>query len=119
MIRKSERLQTLVHLLTAFVVFMKGITKLGEPKYLPFVAIFFTAALLIVLGTLYHHRLAHRFRYFDAAFYFLEAIVLSLVAYLQAGDGKRYLPFITAAAVIGYLIAAFISGAVKSRRQTS
>ena len=114
--RRREALQKFVHFLTAFVIALKGVSKLEHAsKYLPFIIVFFIAALFIVLGALFHHRLAHRFRYFDAFFFAIEAIVLFLVAYLHARDGATALQYVIGASALMYLVAIVIF-VMKKRR---
>lgn len=103
---RRERMQKAVHWLTVFIVAIKGVAKLeaGGGK----AAVLFAAAAAIALGAIFHHALAHRFRYFDAFFYLIEAAVLFFVAWLHQNDGTTALHLVLYAAAVLYLIAAMV-----------
>ncbi len=97
--RPNQKLDTLTHLLTAFVILMKGISKLEHAhEYAPFIALYFASSLAVFLIVCFHHWLSHRIRHLGVATYLIESLVMGSIAYLQFTQGSTRLgwPFLVA-----------------------
>ena len=95
-----------VHFLTAFALLMKGIAKLEHPHGVwPVIVFFFAASAWIVVITLLHDRLHHHARLLTASVYAIECVATAIVALLYFREGKHALPFVYAAASIGFAVA--------------
>jgi hypothetical protein len=102
--KRAARIEAAVHYLTAFVVFMKGIDKIETPGKTVFGLIFIAIALLIVFGTIFHHRFERLLKYFKTYTFIFEAIVWSIMGYLYLKEGRNYIQYACFFAAIGYFI---------------
>lgn len=104
--RRATLLQKLVHFLTAFTLLMKALSKLDHPEGKgAVIAFFLLAAIYIVAITLLHDHLHAHARTLEASVYAIEAIGTGLLAFLYSAEGKKGLPWVFAAAAIGFVIA--------------
>ena len=111
---RSAALQKFVHFLTAFVIVLKGIAKLEHPHgYWPIIIFLFASGIYIAAIAILHDRLHHHERYLTASVYAIEAIALGLTAWLYAGEGKRYLPWVLAVAAVLFVVAIVVRLSVK------
>lgn len=101
-----ELRKQLAHGLAGLIVIIKGIDKIDHHHGLAG-SILIGIGALILLMTLFHHRLAKRIKSFDGLVFLFEAIVLSIVSGLYLQDGKKALPLAYCLASLGYLVAAF------------
>jgi hypothetical protein len=107
---KAKRLQLLenmVHYLTAFTILLKGLDKMATPGKMAYGLTFVVISILIVLGTVFHHKAKQLLKHFKAYVYVLEAVVMSIVGYLYLKDGKnliQYMCFFAAAMFVVALI---------------
>ena len=104
----TQRLESIAHYLTAFVVLMKGVDKIDKPGKLWFGIVFIFIALLIVFGNIFHHRAEKILRHFKAYVFVLEAIVISIVGYLYMKDGKQMIQYVCFASAFVFMIALVI-----------
>lgn len=89
--QRKEKTRQVAHALAGVVISIKGIDK-WEQGHVGFGAFFVMLGVLLFLATLFHHRLSHRIKSFDAFVMGVEAVVLGLIAYLYFHDGKKALP---------------------------
>jgi hypothetical protein len=105
-----ERLQPMVHGLTALTIFLKGLSKLEHPEgYWPFIIFLFAGSAVILALTVLHHRVHLSELVVHVTTYVIEAVTLGTVAYLYFGEGKRGLGVLSAVAAFGFVVACFIA----------
>jgi hypothetical protein len=63
---------------------------------------------LIVAGNVFHHKAERLLRHFKAYVYVLEAVVMSMVGYLYAKDGKSLIQYVCFAAAAMFVVALVI-----------
>lgn len=86
---RSVALQKFVHFMTAFVIAMKGVAKLEEPRAsMPLIALFFASAIYIVITTILHDRLHHHLRWIDASVFAIEIVLTGIIAAGYFAEGK-------------------------------
>jgi hypothetical protein len=105
---RAQRLENIAHYMTAFVIFMKGFDKIEQPGKLGFAVLFIAIALLIVSGTIFHHRAERMLRHFKAYVFVFEAIVMSIVGYLYMKEGKQMIQYVCFASALVFLVALVI-----------
>jgi hypothetical protein len=94
------------HFLTAFTVFTKGLAKLEHPHgYELIIAFLFVSAAYIVAITVFHDRLHEHVKLLDASVYAIECVVMSIVTWLYASEGKHLLQYFTGAAALLFAVA--------------
>jgi predicted MFS family arabinose efflux permease len=98
-------LENMTHYLTALVIIMKGLDKLGVPGKTWVSVIFLLMGILIVLGTIFHHKAEKLLRHFKAYVFAFEAIAMAVVGYLYLKDGKQFIQYVCFAASIMFVIA--------------
>ena len=96
----------LAHALAGLIIMIKGVDKIDH-HHSQAGGILIGIGLLIMLITLFHHRLAKHIKSFDSLVFLAEAVVLGIVSGLYFQDGKKALPVAYCLASIGYLIAAY------------
>ena len=106
--RRLLFLTNLSHYLTALVVFLKGTDKVTLEGKMAFGILFIVISIVIVLGTIFHHRAERYLKHFKAIVFGLEAIVLTAVGYLYLKEGKQALPYACFASAIMFIVAIFI-----------
>lgn len=110
-VRLSKRvavLETIGHYLTAFVVLLKGFDKLGVPGKTAYAIILVAIGLIILTGTIFHHRFEKSPKHFKGVIFLLEALTMGIVGYLYAKDGKEFLPYVCYLASAIFVLAAVI-----------
>lgn len=105
---RAQKLENIAHYMTAFVIFMKGFDKIDQPGKLGFAIVFIVIALLIVLGTIFHHRAERILKHFKAFIFVFEAIVMSIVGYLYMKEGKQMIQYVCFASAFVFLVALVI-----------
>jgi FtsH-binding integral membrane protein len=101
-------LGTVAHYLTAFVVLLKGFDKLGVEGKTPYAVVLIVIGLIILLGTIFHHRFEKTLKHFKGIISVLEAITMAIVGYLYLKDGKQLIQYVCFFAAAMFLIAAII-----------
>lgn len=101
---RSERLQRLAHILAAAVILLHGFGDLEHGHAMGWAYIAIGAAALC-LGFA-HHRLKTHFQSVDALFHLIEALMAVLIGISYLKAGKTYLPWVSMAAAIPYLVLA-------------
>ena len=116
--RRRELLERITHYITAFVILMKGIDKVGTPgkEWVGTLFIFF--AVVVFAGTLFHHRFEKLLHHFKAYTFAVEAIVLAAVGVLYAKEGKALVQYVFFLAAVLYTIA-LIAYIIRHRSQTA
>ena len=114
--RRRELLESITHYITAFVVLMKGIDKVGTPGKGWLGALFIFFAIVIAAGTIFHHRFDKLLHHFKAYTFAIEAIVLAAVGYLYAKEGKHFVQYVFFAASALFVVA-LIAYIVRHRTQ--
>src|SRR5690242_17178410 len=106
--KRTTILLNVAHYLTALVILLKGLSKIGIPgkEWIAIVSIF--VAVSIVLGTIFHHRFEKTLRHFKAYTYAVEALVLSMVGYLYIKEGKQFLQYACFFASAMFIVALII-----------
>lgn len=94
----------MAHYLTAFVVLMKGVDKIDQGKP-AFGFVFVLIGLIILFGTIFHHRFEKQLRHFKAWVFALEAVSISIVGYLYMKDGKQFIQYVCFASAIIFVVA--------------
>ena len=102
--KKVILLETVTHYMTAFVVVLKGIDKIDLGKAGVGVT-FLLIGVVIVLGTLMHHKAAKLLKHFKAYVFALEAIVMAIVGYMYAQDGKQFIQYVCYFASVMFVVA--------------
>lgn len=101
-------LGTIAHYLTAFVVLLKGFDKLAVPGKVGFAIVLIVIGLIILFGTIFHHRFEKALKHFAGVIALLEAITMGIVGYLYMKDGKELIQYVCFFAAGMFLIAAVI-----------
>ena len=102
--KKAQRLENLAHYLAAFVIFMKGIDKVGVDGKTGLGIFFMVLAVLLLLGTIFHHRAVKTLKHFKAFVLITEIIVISIVGVLYMNEGKQYIQYVCFATAILFLV---------------
>ena len=103
--KKSAILESITHYLTAIVVILKGIDKIDTPGKIWAGIVFLFIGILIVAGTLFHHKAEKLLKHFKAYVFALEALVMSIVGVLYMKEGKQFIQYACFATVLGFIIA--------------
>jgi hypothetical protein len=104
--RRAAVLQNVVHILTALVLALKGISKLEHASaYWPVIVFFFASAAWILAITILHDRLHAHERVLTASVYAIECVATAIMAGLYLAEGKRGLPWAMAVAAIAFAVA--------------
>jgi len=106
--KRAQRLENVGHYLTAFVVFLKGIDKVGTPGKGLYATIFLLIAAAIVFGTVFHHKFERHLKHFKAFVFIFEGVVMAIVGYLYMKEGKQYVQFACFMASIVFFVATVI-----------
>jgi FtsH-binding integral membrane protein len=101
-------LETVGHYLTAFVVLLKGVDKLTVVGKVPYAVALIVIGLIILFGTIFHHRFEKVLRHFKGIIFALEAITLAIVGYLYVKDGKELIQYVCFFAAALFLIASIV-----------
>lgn len=103
--RRLAILESFTHYVTAFVILLKGVAKLEDPQKMGVAIVFFIIGLLIILGTVFHHKAGKLLKHFKAYIFALEAIVIAIVGYLYMSEGKQFIQYVCFAASLMFVIA--------------
>ncbi len=106
--KRVALLGTIAHYLTAFVVLLKGFDKLAVPGKVGFAVVLIVIGLIILFGTIFHHRFEKALKHFAGIIAFLEAVTMAIVGYLYMKDGKELIQYVCFFAAGMFLIAAII-----------
>jgi hypothetical protein len=106
--KRSEFLEKFAHYATAFVVLMKGLDKIETPGKTGIAILFIIISVLIVLGTIFHHKAGKLLKHFKAYVFVFEAIVMAIVGYLYMKDGKQFIQYVCFATAIMFIAAVII-----------
>ena len=101
-------LGTIAHYLTAFVVLLKGFDKVAVPGKVGFAVVLIVIGLIILFGTIFHHRFEKALKHFAGVIALLEAITMGIVGYLYMKDGKELIQYVCFFAAGMFLIASVI-----------
>ncbi|EJF09708.1 hypothetical protein [Pontibacter sp. BAB1700] len=105
---RNHRLGLLVHVLTVFVLLLKGADKLSQQHVLSggfFVGLGILIILLLILEKVYHW--SHRS--VKIACFLIESAALAVMAIVFYQEGKQYLPYVFGLSATAYLIIALAS----------
>ncbi|GAA4462717.1 hypothetical protein GCM10023189_39750 [Nibrella saemangeumensis] len=102
-VSRAERKKQLAHALAGFIIIAKGVDKIDH-HHLTMGYIILLIGVVVLLITIFHHRLARYFRSFDSFVFFAEFVVLAIISGLYFSDGKKALPLAYALASLGYLV---------------
>jgi|GEM_PF-4211676 len=87
-------MQKISHILVGLVLFFMGMDKAAHFHEHPKTVLFlFAGVLLIILGTVLEHRIAHRFHHFPSLFHVVEGIALILISLLLFEKESRITAF--------------------------
>lgn len=119
--RSADRLATITHFLTAFVILMKGIAKAEHFHGHEALVIFlFAAAAYIGVGAAIHHRFHGRSgELIQASFYLVEAVICVLIGRYSAAEGAKMLPYAFHAAAAGFTVALAVNTVVALKKHRS
>jgi hypothetical protein len=106
--KKVEIFEQAGHYLTAFVILMKGLDKLDNPEKTGYAIIFISIAVLITLGTIFHHRFEKMLKHFKVFAWIFEAIVMAIVGYLYLKEGKQLIQYVCFGAAFMFIVAAIV-----------
>ena len=102
--KRIHVLENITHYLTAFVVLLKGFDKFFANK--PAIGIMFCVfGLVILLGTVFHHKAARLLRHFKAYVFSLEAITIATIGYLYMAEGKQLIQYVCFFAAAMFVVA--------------
>ena len=108
-------LENMTHYLTALVIIIKGLDKIETPGKLWVSIVFLTIGVLIVLGTIFHHKAEKLLKHFKAYVFAFEAVVMAIVGYLYMKDGKQMIQYVCFAASLMFLVALVVY--IKNRKR--
>jgi hypothetical protein len=87
-------LENVTHYFTALVVvLLKGFDKIDHGKAGVGI-VFIVIGIIIVSGTLLHHKADKILRHFNAYVFALEAIVMAIIGYMYAQEGKQFIQYV-------------------------
>ena len=102
---RAEIFQNLAHYLIGFALVVKGWSKLEHFRDQPLrVGFIFLAGLLIILGTILHHRIEKKIKSFTALIYVMEGLALIVAATILFEQGKSRIPYFLFFIGVIYLI---------------
>lgn len=102
-------MEKFAHLLTGFVVVLKGIDKAEHFHDHPVIAVLLIAlGIIILVSTFFHHEIEKYARVFKSYLCILEGIALFIVSYYYFSEGKKALPTVYLLCSIAYFVAAYI-----------
>jgi hypothetical protein len=105
----SERLHLVGHVLTAFVLAVKGFSKLDHAKeYAPLIAVCWGGAALILATLAFRRRLRLFASKLEALILLVEGVVAAIVGTLSMQHGQRYQPYAWFAAAAGLGVASLV-----------
>lgn len=107
-IERSAKLETAVHLITAFVLILKGFDKLSHEYYI-FGSVILAFGILVLLITFFHKRLNISHNLSKGLVYMIEAIALAMIAYMTFKENKVYLPYFYLFPSIAFFVVAFLN----------
>lgn len=102
----KSKLLSIHHFLVGVILFTKGLDKIQHHHSV----IGWTILLLglVVLGYFVFLKLSKRpHPVLEMAVHFFESIALFLTSYIYFQEGKKFLPYVTLCAAIGFLVATF------------
>lgn len=100
-----EKLARFGHLLTGFVIVMKGVSKI-EHHQNGVGAVLILIGIIFGLFTVFHEKIPFIKRH-EAVLLWIESFVLALVAYSYYSEGKTGLPIAYALCAVAYVIVGF------------
>jgi hypothetical protein len=106
--KKLVLLENMTHYLTAMVVILKGFDKINIPGKLWYGVLFLGIGILIIGGTLFHHKAEKLLKHFKAYVLIFEAIVMTTVGYLYWKEGKQLIQYVCFAAAAMFVVALVI-----------
>lgn len=106
--KRAALMETIAHYLTAFVVLLKGFDKVQVDGKGTYGIILIVIGVLIVLGTVFHHRAEKYLKHFKPMVFILEAIVMAIVGYLYMKDGKQFIQYVCFATSVVFVVATII-----------
>ena len=100
----SARLQSVSHYLAGLVILLKGLSKLDiAASALAYV--FIITGAVVIIATVFHQRIHRHERVYLASLYLIEAVVMALVAWTFASEGKKGLPVVFGIAAFLFAVA--------------
>lgn len=106
--RRQIFLETMTHYLAAMVIIIKGLDKIGTPGKLWVSILFLTLGVLIILGTIFHHKAEKLLKHFKAYVFVFEAVVMAVVGYLYVKEGKQMIQYVCFAASLMFVVALIV-----------
>lgn len=112
----AARLQSVAHYLAGLVILLKGVAKLdAAPSALAY--FFVITGAVVLIATVFHQRIHRYERFYLTSLYLVEAVVMGLVAWTFAAEGKKGLPIVFGLAA--FLFAVAFVMILFARRRTS
>jgi hypothetical protein len=105
--KRSPFKETILHMMTAILLFAKGIDKAGQGHYLTGILIL-SAALFITVYLFISLRVEKPRLKLTLSVYICEAMALVLAGFVYLEEGKKYIPWVTFLAAAGFIISAII-----------
>jgi hypothetical protein len=99
-------------------VLLKGFDKVTVPGKTPYAIVLIVIGMMILLGTIFHHRFEKILKHLKGIIPLLEAITMGIVGYLYLKDGKQGLQYVCFAASVMFIIAAIVYFSKSRKRQT-
>lgn len=106
--KRAMFLDNIAHYLAALVVILKGLDKIDVPGKTGVAVIFLLIGILIILGTVFHHKAQKLLKHFKAYIFSFEAIVMTIVGYLYVKEGKQLIQYVCFAAAIMFVVALIV-----------
>ncbi|WP_439879877.1 hypothetical protein ACSX1A_11945 [Pontibacter sp. MBLB2868] len=104
---RQAKLTLFVHLLTVFVLLLKGIDK--TTQHHPVSGIILILLSLIILAlVVFERKLGLTHSTVKLTCYFIEALALTIVAVVLHQEGKQYVQYLFGGSAVAYLISAFV-----------
>lgn len=100
----AARLQSVAHYLAGLVILLKGVAKLdAAPSALAY--FFVMTGAVVIIATGFHQRMHRYERLYLVSLYLVEAVVMALVAWTFASEGKKGLPIVFGVAAFLFAVA--------------
>jgi hypothetical protein len=107
--KRAQILETVTHYITAFVVTLKGIDKVGNPEKVGYGVFFIIVGMGILIGTIFHHKFEHLIKNFKSYVLSAECVVMAIVGYLFVKEGTHYIQYVCFAASLAFLVALIVN----------